>query len=171
MSSVSADRSSSPTPTNKLLTLPSVCLQSTTGVPLSNDCTASTLTYACVCSDGLSPNLTQYSQTLPFFICQEWGNQCQSNCAGDSLCVSDCRSKHPCGAQSPVRVNTSTASATPSATSGGGGGSDAVQTGFASNPSGGNQQGEANGAGSLSAAAAGWAMLGGAFVAGFAGLL
>lgn len=76
------------------------------------------LTYGCVCENGLSPNLSEYSLTLPFFICQEWGNQCVAGCAGDSACASDCRQNHPCGALNPTRVNTTTSSSvsTPSAT-------------------------------------------------------
>lgn len=49
------------------------------------------LTYTCVCDNGVSPNITQYSQTLPFFVCQEWGNQCVANCNGDNTCADSCR--------------------------------------------------------------------------------
>nr|POF13050.1 hypothetical protein CFP56_10198 [Quercus suber] len=92
---------------------PLICLQTAaaSGETLSNDCESSTLTYACVCSNGLSPNISEYSQTLPYFICTEWGNQCVSNCNGNTDCQSACREDHPCGALSPTRVNiTSTSS-------------------------------------------------------------
>lgn len=59
-----------------------------------NDCDADALTYTCVCDNGVSPNITQYSQTLPFFICQQWGNNCVDNCSGDSSCQDSCRYVH-----------------------------------------------------------------------------
>ncbi|KAI1433841.1 hypothetical protein GGR50DRAFT_666053 [Xylaria sp. CBS 124048] len=97
----------------ELSTCPLICQDVSTGTPQNNDCDPKTLTYSCICEDGNSPNLTQYSLTLPFFICQEWGTQCVANCS-DSLCASDCRQNHPCGALSPQPPNkTITASSTP----------------------------------------------------------
>lgn len=79
----------------------------------SNDCTATDLTYSCVCSNGISPNISEFSQTLPFFICQEWGTQCVANCGnGNTGCQSSCQADHPCGAQNPTRQNTSTLTST-----------------------------------------------------------
>ncbi|KAJ5037453.1 uncharacterized protein L3040_007628 [Drepanopeziza brunnea f. sp. 'multigermtubi'] len=75
---------------------------------LHNRCEASDLSYSCICGNGLTPNLTEYSQTLPYFTCTEFGSQCVANCNGDSLCQSACRADHPCGAQNPVKVNLST---------------------------------------------------------------
>jgi hypothetical protein len=56
-----------------------------------NDCDSDALTYTCVCDNGVAPNITEYSQTLPYFICQQWGNTCVENCNGDSTCQSACR--------------------------------------------------------------------------------
>jgi len=97
---------------------PLICLQTdgNTATTPANTCTWQTLTYSCVCSNGLSPNVSEYSQTIPYYICTEWGNQCVSNCGGNSACQSDCRQKHPCGAQNPTRQNTSTLSSTMSST-------------------------------------------------------
>lgn len=75
------------------------------------------LTYSCICGNGLTPNLTEYSQTLPYFLCTQFGTQCVANCNGDSTCQSACRSDHPCGAQNPTKVNLTTA--TSSATTAG----------------------------------------------------
>ncbi|KAL5113640.1 hypothetical protein ACEQ8H_008479 [Pleosporales sp. CAS-2024a] len=70
----------------------------------ANDCDADTLLYSCVCETGVSPNITQYSETLPFYICQAWGNQCVLDCGpGANACANDCRVNHPCGAQNPDR--------------------------------------------------------------------
>lgn len=97
---------------------PLLCLQlpgesSTTD---ANDCDPNTLTYDCVCGNGQSPNASEFSQTLPYFICTEYGSQCIANCGGDTTCQSDCRSQHPCGAQNPTRVNVTTTSSTATAT-------------------------------------------------------
>ncbi|KAF4555816.1 Hypothetical protein D9617_2g057800 [Elsinoe fawcettii] len=90
---------------------PLICLQynGSTGA-IANDCDASNLSYECVCSTGISPNSSEYSQTLPYFVCTEWGNQCVTACGGSSSCADDCRTKHPCGARNPTRVNSTSAS-------------------------------------------------------------
>jgi hypothetical protein len=46
-----------------------------------------------------------YSQTIPYYICTEWGQQCVKNCNGVQQCQADCLQKHPCGAQSPNKGN------------------------------------------------------------------
>ncbi|SRR6266699_3765651 len=92
-----------------------------------------TLTYGCLCGNGLQPNVSQYTLTLPYFVCQEWGNQCVKSCGSDNTCTNSCRQDHPCGAQYPQRVNTSTSStmsATATATS-----SNQVFSGLAGSPS------------------------------------
>lgn len=81
-----------------------------------NSCDSDALTYSCECGDGLRPNVTQFTQTLPYFICTEWGNQCVTNCNGDNTCASACRQDHPCGAQDPQKPNSSTISSTMSST-------------------------------------------------------
>lgn len=117
---------------------PLICLQypGNSAATDSNTCDPTALSYSCVCSNGMSPNVSQYSQTLPYFVCTEWGNQCVTNCGTDNNCASLCRSQHPCGALDPVRVNTSTISSTMSSTSTGvpagasTGASGTVYTGF-----------------------------------------
>lgn len=37
-----------------------------------------TLTYACACSSGPTPNVTDYGQTLPSLMCLQWKLQCLS---------------------------------------------------------------------------------------------
>lgn len=89
---------------------PLICLQQpgiNSMTTEQNDCDSDALTYTCVCENGVAPNITEYSQTLPYFICQQWGNNCVANCNGDSTCQSACREDHPCGAQDPYRGNTS----------------------------------------------------------------
>ncbi|KAJ4383024.1 hypothetical protein N0V86_002251 [Didymella sp. IMI 355093] len=101
---------------------PLICLQQpgvTSSTTDDNECDPDNLTYSCVCDNGVSPNITEYSQTLPFYICQEWGNQCVTGCNGDNTCANSCRADHPCGAQSPYKGNATSSSmsaATASAT-------------------------------------------------------
>jgi hypothetical protein len=73
-----------------------------------------TLNYGCVCGNGLQPNVSEYSLTLPYFVCQEWGNQCVKNCGIDNACSSSCREDHPCGALNPQRANSTNSTTTTS---------------------------------------------------------
>ncbi|KAK2741887.1 hypothetical protein FQN57_005446 [Myotisia sp. PD_48] len=99
---------------------PLLCLQmpGTTDQPVENICEEDTLRFWCVCSNGLSPNATEYSQTIPYFICTETNNKCVENCGPTAhKCQSDCRQNNPCGAQNPTPPNsTTTATGTASKT-------------------------------------------------------
>ncbi|OKL56995.1 hypothetical protein UA08_07715 [Talaromyces atroroseus] len=139
--SQSIDPSTIPLPTRdqwcnqQKTSCPLICLQLPNGTSAteSNSCDPATLDYSCVCSDGQSPNSTEYSQTIPYYICTAYNSQCQTNCNGNSNCQAACVQDHPCGAQEPKLYNiTSTAGATATktgtATSSGGG--NVVYTGF-----------------------------------------
>ncbi|KAF3481962.1 uncharacterized protein GIQ15_04721 [Arthroderma uncinatum] len=112
---------------------PLICLQlrGTTETPSANDCDPDTLAFDCTCSNGMTPNATEYSQTIPYFLCTESNNKCVKDCNGVHACQSACREDHPCGAQNPTPPNsttkptmTATQSASSTASSG------AVYTGF-----------------------------------------
>ncbi|KAH6638155.1 hypothetical protein C7974DRAFT_155266 [Boeremia exigua] len=162
---------------------PLICLQQpgvTTQTTSVNDCDPDALSYSCVCDNGVSPNITQYSQTLPFFICQEWGNQCVANCNGDATCQDSCRADHPCGAQSPFLGNatSSSSSATGSATGSAGGSATTTRppaTGFggaaATSGSSGSGSGSSASATFVPGAATSMAVLFGSVFLGFAVLL
>jgi hypothetical protein len=101
---------------------PLLCLQlpGASSTTSANDCDPTTLTYDCVCGNGQSPNASEYSQTLPYFICTTYGDQCVAQCNGATACQSACRTNNPCGAQDPTRVNTSSSSSSmPSTTAAG----------------------------------------------------
>ena len=66
-----------------------------------------TLTYGCICGDGLQPNVSEYTLSLPYFVCTEWGTQCVAACK-DNYCAAACRQDHPCGAQNPTLANATT---------------------------------------------------------------
>jgi len=97
---------------------PLLCLQlpGSSSTTTANDCNPQDLTFDCVCGNGQSPNASEYSQTLPYFICQTYGDQCVAACNGDTTCQSACRDDHPCGAQNPTRVNTTSTSTMASTT-------------------------------------------------------
>ncbi|KAJ4287321.1 hypothetical protein N0V90_012719 [Kalmusia sp. IMI 367209] len=99
-------------------TCPQICLQQpgvTSMNTVTNECESDTLTATCVCDNGISPNLTQYTQTLPFNICQQWGTNCVKACGqGENACADACRSDHPCGAQDPFKPNATTTSSSAS---------------------------------------------------------
>lgn len=128
-----------------------------------------TLKYGCLCGNGQQPNVSEYSLTLPYFVCQEWGNQCVNDCGGDSACASSCREDHPCGALNPKLENktTQTASASASATATG---TDGVFTGLGDGSSG---DGKPNAAQRTLAfgQAYGLLVVGGSLFAGFALML
>jgi hypothetical protein len=102
-----------------------------------------TFSYRCVCQSGLSPNASEYSETIPYYLCTEANTQCVNRCGGNSACQSACRERNPCGAQQPTRVNTSTISSSMSETATGASGSatlsgsatsGALYTGFGGSP-------------------------------------
>ncbi|KAH7001306.1 hypothetical protein EDB80DRAFT_88674 [Ilyonectria destructans] len=94
-------------------TCPLICQQTGDGTTKVNDCDPASLTYGCICGNGKQPNVSEYSLSLPYFVCTEWGNQCVTDCNGNNNCASACRQEHPCGAQDPKKYNiTKTASAT-----------------------------------------------------------
>jgi hypothetical protein len=149
-----------------------ICLETSSGDPQVNTCDSETLTYGCVCSDGKQPNVTEYTLTLPYHVCTAWGTACVADCGSNNKCASDCREKHPCGAQTPTRVNdtSSTTAAVPAATSTAPP-ADQAYDGLADG-SGGNNDDDKNAAGSLRFANSyGLAVVAGGLFAGFAVLL
>lgn len=75
------------------------------------------LSYGCLCADNKTPNVSQYSLTLPYFTCTQWGIQCVAACGSDNTCASACRQDHPCGALDPSPPNSTNATKTATTTS------------------------------------------------------
>jgi len=127
---------------------PLICLQTSNQAgTASNTCDPTNLAWTCVCKNGQTPNITEYSLTIPFYECQEYGNQCVKACGlSNNACADNCRTQNLCGAQSPKQYNTTTTSATSSAT-----GSAASSSGSSDGTFGGSGAtgGSKNGAGSL----------------------
>jgi hypothetical protein len=100
----------------ELSSCPAICRELDTRPVMVNECDPNQLTYGCLCGNGQQPDIEQYSLTMPYFTCTEFGNQCVAKCGRDDhTCQSACRSENPCGAQNPKPPNsTATASATAS---------------------------------------------------------
>lgn len=91
---------------------PLICKQTSPPTTLVNTCNWETLQYGCICGNQLAPNVSEYSLTIPFYVCQEWGNQCVKNCGlANNACAQACREDHPCGAQNPSGPNATVAAA------------------------------------------------------------
>ncbi|UNI23162.1 hypothetical protein JDV02_008997 [Purpureocillium takamizusanense] len=101
---------------NEKNTCPIICQQMQPQTTLINTCDPKTLTYGCLCGNNQRPNVSEYTLTLPYFVCQEWGNQCVKGCGGDNKCSAACREKHPCGATDPKKYTSTASTATPTAT-------------------------------------------------------
>jgi len=84
---------------------------------VTNECFPDNLVYTCLCSDNVTPNLTQYSQTIPYYECTVEQTDCVAACGlSDNDCSNECRKKFVCGATDPKKGN-KTLSASQSATS------------------------------------------------------
>ncbi|GJN70116.1 hypothetical protein PLICBS_004168 [Purpureocillium lilacinum] len=101
---------------NEQTTCPIICQQMEPQKTLVNTCDPETLTYGCLCGNNQRPNVSEYTLTLPYFVCQEWGNQCVKACGNDNKCASACREKHPCGATDPKKYTSTASTSTPTAT-------------------------------------------------------
>ncbi|OLN81763.1 hypothetical protein CCHL11_06929 [Colletotrichum chlorophyti] len=161
---------------DELNTCPIICQQVEPRTYLVNTCDPVTLTYGCLCGDNNRPNMSEYSLTLPYHVCQEYGNQCVKACGqGANQCASDCRENNPCGAQNPTRVNTtSTSTGAPTATGTSAETSGVIFDGFGGSGSSGSDSGSDSGSGAAAlemGRSAGLAIVVGGLVGAFALLL
>lgn len=120
----------------------------------TNDCDAQKLTYSCLCANGSAPDLADYKNTLPDFVCQANFAGCikahpndavgQGNCKIDIqdhcgfLNVSDYKAGSSGSGSSSSSSSSPSKTAAPSSTGGSGGaagGSDASKTSGGSSPS------------------------------------
>ncbi|OAA80981.1 hypothetical protein LEL_00526 [Akanthomyces lecanii RCEF 1005] len=127
------------------LTCPLICQQTEPRTTLVNDCDPDTLQYGCLCGNNMQPNISEYSLSIPYYVCTEWGRQCVTACNNDNTCASNCLQKNPCGATNPQRHNasaTSSQGATASQT-----GSNGIYTGPPGSASAGSTSGKKTGAG------------------------
>ncbi|PNS17687.1 hypothetical protein CAC42_3082 [Sphaceloma murrayae] len=125
-------------------TCPQIC--NGTGTT-QNSCDSNTLQYSCVCSSGALPNISDYQQTLPFFVCQTSIAQCIT-ANTDAAAQSRCRDV-TCGSRNATAQSATTSSAAPSSTS-----ASATSSGSSSASASGSATGSATPAASSGAAMA-----------------
>lgn len=100
---------------SEIATCPLICEDMGASGASVNTCDADKLTYGCLCNDNQTPNVSQYSLTLPYFTCTQWGTQCVAACGSDNTCASACRQDHPCGALDPTAPNSTNTTTTATA--------------------------------------------------------
>ncbi|KAJ5617127.1 hypothetical protein N7537_002241 [Penicillium hordei] len=93
-------------------TCPQICQQGTK----LNSCDPTTLKFSCVCSDGSTPDVTPYSQTVPFFVCQETYVQCIASHPNDADGQRACKKAADCGSKNASAVTTTASTSTMSST-------------------------------------------------------
>jgi hypothetical protein len=82
-----------------------------------NKCYPENLYYACVCSNGSRPNLTEYSETIPYYTCTLDQGDCIKNCgSGGNDCIEQCKKTYVCGATNPKKGNATKSSSAKSST-------------------------------------------------------
>lgn len=76
-------------------TCPLVCDGSTE----TNSCSynSTTIDFDCVCSNGTTPDLSPYEQTIPFYVCEETYIQCIANNPNDLDAQDSCKANATCG--------------------------------------------------------------------------
>ncbi|GKZ20124.1 hypothetical protein AbraIFM66951_003300 [Aspergillus brasiliensis] len=87
------------------------------GVATSNSCDSSTLDFSCVCSNGSTADVAEYTQTIPFFVCEATYAQCieESSTLDEQEQCQETRD-NDCGTLN-ASATTTTSSTTTSATS------------------------------------------------------
>lgn len=95
-----------------------LCLDQKSGGGFTNDCDPETLQFQCICADNTVPNATEYTQTIPYFLCTYTVENCVQNCGQyDPTCAENCRTGRVCGATNPSRVTSTKSGSSPATTS------------------------------------------------------
>ncbi|OAA49148.1 PCI domain-containing protein [Beauveria brongniartii RCEF 3172] len=84
------------------------CSQLCGNTESKNDCSATDLTYNCLCSNGSAPGLQYYSQTMPTFICQKLFDLCNTQNVGNARNQEACKTNimSHCGTLDPTKAST-----------------------------------------------------------------
>ncbi|KAE8145218.1 hypothetical protein BDV25DRAFT_165153 [Aspergillus avenaceus] len=92
------------------------------GVADKNTCDTQTLQFSCTCSNGTEADVSPYTETIPFFVCQANYGQCISRSTdldGDEKCKkaqSECGNRNASEASGSSSKTTTSATSLPSAT-------------------------------------------------------
>ncbi|KAF7194947.1 hypothetical protein HII31_03621 [Pseudocercospora fuligena] len=85
------------------------------GTASANTCNSDQLTYVCTCSNGNTPNISDYQSTLPFYVCEQWKANCVDSNPNDLDAITGCQSV-TCGNKTVEAATSSSSSASESST-------------------------------------------------------
>ncbi|KAJ5577865.1 uncharacterized protein N7459_006829 [Penicillium hispanicum] len=91
---------------------PSICKGSTK----QNTCDPKSLSFNCVCSDGSTPDVSPYIQTVPFYVCEATFGQCISSHPNDADGQKACKQAATCGSKNASATDTTSTSTSASST-------------------------------------------------------
>lgn len=67
----------------------------------ANTCRISSLHWTCTCTNGVKPNVSEYRQTIPYFICRTNLDNCIKNCESSADCANGCNERYVCSTPDP----------------------------------------------------------------------
>ncbi|KAJ5683118.1 hypothetical protein N7462_006283 [Penicillium macrosclerotiorum] len=91
---------------------PSICKGSTK----QNTCDPNTLKFDCICSDGTTPDVSPFIQTVPFYVCEATYGQCIDSHPNDAQGQRACKQAATCGKKNSTASDTTSSSASASST-------------------------------------------------------
>ncbi|KAH6646154.1 hypothetical protein BKA67DRAFT_95590 [Truncatella angustata] len=102
-----------------------------------NDCDVNTLSYSCTCDDGTSPDMNEYANSLPFYICQQAFTNCIAANVGSATGQANCTTsiQDNCGTKNASSAATTTSSAASTSSTGTATGTAATNSGSATSTS------------------------------------
>lgn len=71
--------------------------------------------FSCVCSDNSTPDVSEYIQTVPFYVCQDAYGQCIRSHPDDAEAQRACKKAMNCGTKNASETSTTSSSASSSA--------------------------------------------------------
>ncbi|KAJ5082072.1 hypothetical protein N7532_011115 [Penicillium argentinense] len=93
-----------------------VCPQICEGGTKQNTCDPKSLQFSCICSDGTTPDVAPYVQTVPFYVCEANFGQCINAHPDDADGQKACKEAAQCGSKNASSLSTTTSSSSPSTT-------------------------------------------------------
>lgn len=75
-----------------------------------------TLKFDCVCADGTTPDVSQYQQSVPFYVCEANYGQCIDAHPNDANGQRACKQAANCGTKNASAADATSSSAAPSST-------------------------------------------------------
>lgn len=76
----------------------------------------STLKFSCICSDGTVPDVSQYVETVPFYVCEANYGQCINAHPNDAEGQRACKAAATCGSKNATAEDTTSSTTTAAST-------------------------------------------------------